>query len=53
MWHAPRRYRSFKHWLTEFARMLDIPRKQVCVHAAYFHYRRGDDPFDTFKSWAQ
>lgn len=52
-WHAPERFSSFHRWLTRFAEMLDIPRRDVCLEQAYFHYRRGDDPFDTFKSWAR
>lgn len=52
-WYQPKRYKSFKHWLTRFAELLDIPRREVCLEAAYFYYRRGYDPLDTFKNWAR
>jgi hypothetical protein len=52
-WHLTRRYKSFKHWLTRFAELLDIPRREVYLPMAYHYYRRGYDPHDTFKIYAR
>ena len=52
-WHQPERHKSFKHWLTRFAGMLDIPRHEVCLPMAYHYYRRGYDPHETFRAWSR
>lgn len=53
IWHAPRSYKSFKHWLTHFAELLGIPRREVCLPAAYSAYCMGFDPHDTHRAWSR
>lgn len=52
-WRPSERFPSFLRWLTRFAKYLGIERKCVCLPMAYHYYRKGLDPFETFKAWAR